>query len=374
MSELRHWLRLRHSRHIGASAVRRLLSHFGTIDAAMAATVDDWKASGISKPALASLGEGENGDGIEADLRWADEPGRHIIPFATEDYPARLRSISDAPLVLYVHGDPEVLHTPQLAMVGSRNPSRSGCDTARQFAEHTARMGITITSGMALGIDAASHRGALEAGGLTIAVAATGLDRIYPAQHRELAEQIVAEGAIVSEFPIGTTARAEFFPRRNRIISGLSVGTLVVEAAVRSGSLSTAKHAVEQGREVLAIPGSIHNPLARGCHALIKQGAKLVETADDVLEELAPQLGTWQPPKRTQSDDHPLEQSNRPANTPPLDPTYQRVMDCLDYEPQSIDELVECSGHAAAEVASMLLMLELNGHARRSDGNKYSRM
>ena len=371
MDDLYHWLRLQHCRDVGVATAQKLLTHFDQIDDALAAGREALKASGISKTAQEALTAPVDERAIEADLNWAESAHRSIIPFISERYPARLRSISGAPLVLYVHGDPDVLHTPQLAIVGSRNPSHAGRDTARDFAAHIAASGITITSGLALGIDAASHRGTLQAKGLTIAVAATGLDRIYPSQHRELAEQIIAEGAIVSEFPIGTTARSEFFPRRNRIISGLSVGTLVVEAAVRSGSLTTARHAIEQGREVLAIPGSIHNPLARGCHALIKQGAKLVETADDVLEELAPQLGTWRPRETKNNLPQSSDKSTVSASAD-LDPTYQKLTECLDYEPRSIDELVERSGFSAAETASMLLMLELNGLAARADGNKYS--
>ena len=270
-------------------------------------------------------------------------------------------------------------------MVGSRNPSRTGLKNAQQFAKHLAASGITITSGLAIGIDAASHEGALQGNGLTIAVAGTGLDRIYPAKHHALASRIITEGAMVSEFPIGTTARAEYFPRRNRIISGLSLGTLVVEAAVRSGSLSTAKHAMEQGREVFAIPGSIQNPMARGCHQLIKQGAKLVEVSDEIFEELAPHLTESR--QRLAGSGDLFAPGGNAYNTPDtgtdngqynpsldtVDPSYQQLLDCIDYEPQTIDTLIERSGLAAAEVASMLLMLELNGHINRTDGSKFVR-
>jgi DNA processing protein len=201
-------------------------------------------------------------------------------------YPPLLREIPQAPPVLFVHGDPDCLRVPQLAMVGTRNPTPSGRETARQFAAHLAGAGMIITSGLALGIDAAAHQGALAGGGRTIAVMGTSLDRVYPAKHRDLARAIAERGALVSELPTGTPALAENFPRRNRLISGLALGVLVVEAALQSGSLITARLALDQGREVFAIPGSIHNPLAKGCHALIRQGAKLVETANDIVEEL----------------------------------------------------------------------------------------
>ena len=373
MSELHHWLRLQHSLHIGVSTARKLLASFGDLETALKASNATLAACGIAKPALEGLAEQPDERAMDADLLWASQPGNHIIPFISERYPSRLRSINDAPLLLYVRGDPDVLQTPQLAMVGSRNPTKSGASTAGQFAKHIAASGITITSGLALGIDAASHEGALSANGLTIAVAATGMDRIYPSRHRELAERVVEEGAIVSEFPVGTTARSAYFPRRNRIISGLSIGTLVVEAAVRSGSLTTARHAVEQGREVFAIPGSIHNPMARGCHQLIKQGAKLIELAEEILEELAPQLVES---RQFMLKIPPQKDNQKPHQNPiveTLDDSYQTLLACIDYEPQAIDILIENSGFQAAEVSSMLLMLELNGQVIRTDGGQYSK-
>ncbi len=373
VKDLRRWLRLRHSRGIGAATVRKLLDGFTDLETALAADRKSLAASGIAANAIEALHAEPDSRAIENDLCWQSCTDNHIIPFISTRYPARLRSISDPPLVLYVSGDVEVLHTAQLAMVGSRNPSHSGRETAHQFARHIAATGITITSGLALGIDAASHLGALEANGLTIAVAATGLDRIYPARHRELAMRIVDEGALVSEFPPGTTARGEYFPRRNRIISGLSLGTLVVEAAVRSGSLTTAQHAMEQGREVFAIPGSIHNPMARGCHRLIKQGAKLIEVADEILEELAPQLGETH--RQLANSGNRAESCKDTRNSPvgEIDTSYQQLLNCIEYDAQTIDTLIERSGYAAAEVASMLLMLELNGKITRVEGGKFSR-
>ena len=373
MNDLYPWLRLQHSERVGTVTARKLLNYFPDLDSALRAGRTELAASGIAAPAIEALLKPVDERAIERDRTWASAPGNHLIPLISERYPARLRSIINAPLVLYVSGDAEVLHTAQLAVVGSRNPTQSGLETARQFARHIAAMGITITSGLALGIDAASHMGALDVDGLSIAVSATGLDRVYPAQHQQLANRILEEGALVSESPIGTPVRAAFFPRRNRIISGLSLGVLVVEATVRSGSLGTAQHAVEQGREVFAIPGSIHSPMARGCHRLIKQGAKLIELAEEVLEELAPQLSESCCQPANGSAQAILDSGPGAIPHGVMDTTYRQLLDCIDYEPQTVDTLVERSGLVAAEVASMLLMLELEGQVSRLDGGKYTR-
>jgi DNA processing protein len=296
---------------------------------------------------------------------WLAAPGNHLLRLDDPRYPDLLRQIPDPPPVLYVRGDPAALGNLQLAIVGSRNPTRGGLENARAFAAHLAGAGLTITSGLALGIDAAAHEGALAAGGTTIAVTGTGLDRVYPARHRELAHRIAGQGALVSEFPPGTPPRPAHFPQRNRIISGLSLGTLVVEAARRSGSLVTARHALEQGREVFAIPGSIHNPLARGCHALIRQGAKLVETADDILEELGA-LAVAVTADATAPD--------APAGAGELDPEYRRLLDALGHDPLPIDELVARSGLTAESVSSMLLILELQGYVAPEAGGRYARI
>lgn len=251
-------------------------------------------------------------------------------------------------------------------MVGSRNPSMSGSETAREFAYHLAASGLSITSGLAIGIDGASHAGALDANGITIAVTGTGLDRVYPASQHDLAHRIAEHGALVSEFPPQTPVRPGNFPRRNRIISGLCLGTLVVEAARQSGSLITARLATEQGREVFAIPGSIHNPLARGCHTLIRQGAKLVETANDVLEELAPLLRDLQPGPETCNKGHAVQQHE-------LDQEYQLLLKCMGFDPAPIDLLIERSGLTAEVVSSMLILLELEGHVSSAPGGIYCR-
>ena len=374
-NSLQTWLRLNHCKGVGVSAIQTLIEHFGALESVFEAGERALSASGIGQKAVASIIAGANEQAVECDMRWSEQAGQHIIPLNSNHYPERLRSIGSPPPVLYVKGDVDVLHTPQLAIVGSRKPTHAGRETAQAFSKSIAATGLTITSGMALGIDAASHQGALLARGLTIAVAATGLDRIYPAQHRELAGQIIEEGAIVSEFPIGTTVRPEFFPRRNRIISGLSLGVLVVEAAVRSGTLTTARHASEQGRDVFAVPGSIRNPLSRGCHALIKQGAKLIETPDDILEELASQLTQWHQSNIGYQSDVVKKATAAPSiHQEAVDPAYQQLINYLDDVPQTVDALVERSGHSAAEIASMLLMLELQGHVSRADGNRYVRV
>jgi DNA processing protein len=258
------------------------------------------------------------------------------------------------------------LQSPQLAIVGSRNPTPNGRITAQDFARHLADVGLTITSGLALGIDAASHLGALESDGYTIAVMGTGLDRVYPARNRDLAHAVAERGALVSEYPLGTTPRPENFPRRNRIISGLSMGTLVVEAALQSGSLTTAHHAVEQGREVFAIPGSIHNPLSRGCHRLIREGAKLVETAEDILSELSALNQALNSPPKTLEKHYDTSES--------LDQEYERLLDTMGFAPTPVDQLVSLSGLTAEEVSSMLLILELQGYVGSSPGGLYIRV
>jgi DNA processing protein len=269
--------------------------------------------------------------------------------------------------VLYVLGNVSALHTTQLAIVGSRSPTASGRETARDFAEFFARAGFTITSGLALGIDSASHEGALNAQGTTVAVCGTGLDIAYPRKNAALGRRICERGALVSEFPPRTGPLAPHFPQRNRIISGLSFGTLVVEAARNSGSLITAQHALEQGREVFAIPGSIHNPLSRGCHKLIREGAKLVESAADVLSEL-PNFLSLQPLANPHAGGAAVA-----AAQPALDKDYEILLDALGFEPAGIDVLAARTGIPGASINSMLLSLELRGHVKPHAGGRYGR-
>ena len=366
MDDLTYWLALHRAPGIGAATFSHLLSLFDSPRTVFELPRQAAAEAGLSPAARAYL-EAPDWAAVEQDRRWAEEADNHILRWDRPDYPQRLAAISDAPPLLFVHGDPALLGEVQLAMVGSRNPTAGGRDTAFQFARHLSEAGLVITSGLAMGIDAAAHRGALEGNGLSVAVTGTGLDRVYPARHRDLAHAIVDRGgALVSEWPLGTPPRAQNFPRRNRIISGLCVGTLVVEAARRSGSLIMA---AEQGREVFAIPGSIHSPLVRGCHQLIKQGAKLVESSDDILEEIAHVLRLPAVAKRpsvtadSAADDDKVD----------LDADYQRVLDSLGFEPTPIDVVIERSGLTTDAVSSMLLVLELHGQVTSAPGGVYSR-
>ncbi|MEO8019473.1 MAG: DNA-processing protein DprA [Pseudomonadota bacterium] len=318
---------------------------------------------GLTTRAIAWLAAPDQ-DLVSRDLHWLDQSGTRLLPATSPAYPHMLRESPDAPALLYVRGDIRALSEPQLAMVGSRNPTAGGKSTAREFASWFARAGLTITSGLALGIDAACHEGALAGGGLTVAVLGCGLDRIYPREHQSLAERIVESGVLVAEFPPGTDPLPACFPQRNRIIAGLSHGTLVIEAAQRSGSLITARLAGVAGREVFAIPGSIHNPLARGCHQLIRQGAKLVEQPEDVLCEL----------KISLSSQLVASAPMAPGAGPTLDKEYKILLDALAFEPASVDSLIERTGMKSESIASMLLILELDGHVAPHPGGRYSRM
>jgi DNA processing protein len=292
---------------------------------------------------------------IEADLNWENNSLNTILTIHHPDYPQRLREIASSPPILFIQGDVSLLNKAQIAMVGSRNPTPSGQDIAYQFAKAFSNSGLVVTSGLALGIDAACHEGALTATGETIAVMGTGPDIIYPKRHLSLSKKILERGCLVTEFPTGVTPIAMNFPRRNRIISGLSLGVLVVEAAYASGSLVTAKYALEQNREVFAIPGSIHNPISRGCHLLIKQGAKLVETVEDVLEE----WNGFTPINKENHKQKPLFKET------PETPDFLRYM---GFDATSVDLLINRSGLTAEEVSSILLVLELDGQVKSVPG------
>lgn len=370
MDALEAWLRLVHAPGVGPVRTRALLAGYGDATAAVRAPPQRLRAAGLGDDAIRALRAAEPPAGVVGDREWAEAgTDRHLLALDDPRYPRALAGLADAPPVLYVQGDPDALATPALAVVGSRHPTPSGRETAYALARHLAARGLTIVSGLALGIDAAAHEGALAGGGPTVGVAGTGLDRVYPARHAALAHRVAAEGALVSELPIGTRPSREGFPRRNRLLAALAAGTLVVEAAVHSGSLITARLALEQGREVFAVPGSIHNPVARGCHRLIRAGAKLVETGDDVLEELAPQLGDWLRPAGTEAgaDAEPA------AAAAGRDPEYARLLACVDWRPRGVDELASASGLEAAAVASMLLQLELEGAVRAIPGGLYQR-
>ena len=346
------WLRLTLVPGIGGETQRKLLAAFGLPEAVFAA--GRLAARSVVGDCADLLFDYDPGEAVDRSIAWAAQPGNHILTLGDPAYPASLLEIPDPPTLLYVRGNPALPGRRGIAIVGSRNATPQGLQTAESFARALAGQGFAIVSGLALGIDAAAHRGALAIGGDTVAVIGTGADRLYPARNRELALAIAERGTIVSEFPLGTPAIAANFPRRNRIISGLARGVLVVEAAPGSGSLITARLAAEQGREVFAIPGSIHSPVARGCHKLIKQGAKLVETAADILEE----LGTSPPPAQpadADADEHPL-------------------LAALGHGPCALDDLVERSGLPADRLLGELLTLELDGRVATLPGNRYQRL
>ena len=358
------WLILAIASAVRGQQISRLLQHFDNIDNIVAASQADLIAAGVSKAIAHKIASPDEQQLAHCD-RWLSGENHCAINWVDPQYPPLLKEISDPPALLFVRGDASVLTLPQFAIVGSRNATPSGCETARQFATHLSNCGFCIVSGLAAGIDAAAHRGALDTGNATVAIFGTGPDQVYPERHRDLADTIAEKGALVSEFPPGTPPRRAQFPKRNRVISGMSVGTLVVEASLRSGALITAKLAAEQGREVFAIPGSIHNPTARGCHQLIRSGAKLVETAVDIIEELSGLLGEL---SQSVEQNEPTV-SNQLA--PEVDPDYQRLLELMGWDPADVDTLVNRSGLTADEVSSMLLILELDGRIEPLTGGCY---
>jgi DNA processing protein len=361
---LRAWLILARAPGLGPRTAARLVEGFGDPSRVLAARRGELLAAGLKSSIIDAILDPRE-SAADSDLAWAEGEGVQIIAMDDPRYPPLLAQVSAPPILLFVRGDPEVLKDPTLAMVGSRNPTPAGRETTRELARHLAACGLTIASGLAIGIDAAAHEGALERG-RTIAVLGTGPDRVYPAAHRDLARRIARNGALVTEYPPGSAPVGRNFPRRNRIISGLSLGTLVTEAAIESGSLITARYASEQGREVFAMPGSVHNPLARGCHALIKDGAKLVESATDVLQELGPLLGSL-----VFDAVEPTESRTKDAVS--LDAEYLKVLEILGHDPVSTDELIQRTGLPAQNIASMLLLLELEGYVSSCPGGRYCR-
>ena len=354
---------------MGPRRLDRLLSHFESPRQALDASRGDWLHAGLPEALTRSRPDPERAAAIHDWL--AASADHHLVARGEAAFPDALNDLPDAPAVLFARGRLAAMREPQVAMVGSRTPTTGGRQNARAFARHLAGQGLVITSGLALGIDGEAHRGALDANGTTIAVLGSGIDRLYPPEHAELAEQIVAGGGLIlSEWLPGTEPRRGHFPRRNRLISGLASGVLVVEASVQSGSLITARLAGEQGRDVFAIPGSIHNPLARGCHRLIRQGAKLVETGQDVLEELAPTLR-----RQLEAIETPPQPGSETPEPPAVtrDPEQQRILDLLGHDPQPADHLIESSGLTAGEVSSILLMLELAGEVSTLPGGLYVR-
>jgi len=332
-----------------------------------------------------AIERGRDDPRTDATLEWLADPGHHLLSVDDPAYPALLREIDHAPVLLYVSGRLDLLDRPALAMVGSRNPSPLGAQTARVFARAFAEAGLTVISGLALGIDTAAHCGALDRPGSTIAVVGTGLDIVYPAKNRELAARIEEQGALVSEFPLGMTARPDHFPRRNRILSGLALGCLVVEANLRSGSLITARLAAEQGRDVFAIPGSIHSPLAKGCHLLIRQGAKLTESAADVVQDLgwggpaaavarAPDWGLARYAADAGHDGCPQSLSEASAPEPAPGTDAAALLAVLHHDPISADTLGERLGWAPQRVNAALVELELAGRLAGAGHGLYQRL
>ena len=358
--QTRAWLTLLRAPGLGASALRSLLARHGD-----AVSVLDFarRAAEISLEARAWLAAPDAAR-LDADAAWLAQDNHHLVVFRSAEYPPLLCDAANPPAALFVVGDPTHLWSPQIAIVGSRNATHDGVANAHAFAKTLAQAGNTITSGLAEGVDGAAHQGALEAEGTTVAVLGTGPDLVFPRQHEILAQRIIERGALVSEFPPGTPGMPKHFPRRNRIIAGLSLGTLVIEASLRSGSLTTARLAAEAGREVFALPGSIHSPLARGCHRLIRDGAKLVETAEQVLEELHGVGGRLAESLRQRlagdAAPAPLAQAR--------DPDYMCLLAALDARPAALDDLVERTGLAAAALSSMLLVLELDGAVTVENG------
>lgn len=352
-ADLASWLKLCLIPGLGGEGQRRLLQAFGS-----PAAIFNQSATELSrhvKPGIARLIVADPDEAlIESTLAWLEDPLNHIVTLADAEYPQSLLNLPDPPTLLYVKGHLDLLNAPALAIVGSRNATTQGMRNAEAFAASASAAGLCIVSGMAQGIDTAAHSGGLQGTGASIAVVGTGLDKVYPASNRELAHRLAEAGAIVSEFPLGTPPLAANFPRRNRIISGLSLGCLVVEASLQSGSLITARLALEQGREVFAIPGSIHSPQSKGCHTLIKQGAKLVECVQDILDEIGYRVISTEAAKMS-GDLHPLFLH-------------------LEFDPVDVETLAQRSGLTIAELSAILLQLELDGQIATLPGGLYQRI
>lgn len=378
MNDVEAWLIWLRAPNTGGARLRRALMRFESLAEAYRAGASAWRAIGLSDEAVQWLKLPDRSR-IERDLRWLESADNHLLTCDSPDFPSLLQRIPGAPAALFVRGDPTTLWQPQVAIVGSRNASPGGLALARDFAATLSRAGFCITSGMADGVDGAAHSAALDAGGHSIAVLGTGVDLVYPRKHDRLAARLQQHGALISEFPLQTPGAPEHFPRRNRIISGLSLGTLVVEAGVHSGSLITARLAAEQGREVFAIPGSVHNPMARGCHRLIRDGAKLVENAMDLLDELAPLAAQLAADLRSRLDalqtldttPEPTQISSIPRES---GDGASLVLAAMGFDPVDIDTIVDRSGLTAATISSMLTTLELDGAVAMLGGSCYQRV
>lgn len=359
------WLTLLLAPGVGPVAGMRLIERFGDAETALAAGPAGWRQAGIAEPLHEAL-RAPDPDALAACRGWLDgDAERTLLSIDDARYPPQLLETGRPPLALFCQGNLALLQREQIAIVGARSASRQGLEDARAFAGELARQGLVVTSGLASGIDGAAHAGALDAGGTTIAVAGTGPDRVYPARHRQLAHRIGAQGLIVSEFPPGTGAKPQHFPQRNRIIAGLSLGTLVVEAAAKSGSLITARLAAELGREVFAIPGSIHKPTARGCHALIREGAQLVETVQEILAALG---------RASHAATATLEDVSDPDANPALSSGARQTLAAVDDNGTAFDQLVARTGLDVAALSSALLELEIAGLVASEPGGSFSRL
>lgn len=363
LNHYKDWLSLTLAKGIGPETCRKLISEYNNPASILASDFKELSTLGLNRASIESLLNPDD-DKLNRILEWLDKPAHHLITIQDNDYPELLKQIHSAPPVLYAIGQREVLSFIHFAIVGSRNPTAGGRKLAEEFAAELSKQGLTICSGLALGIDYHSHLGALNVNCTTVAVLGNGLASIYPARHKQVASKIIENGILISEYPPETKPNAGNFPQRNRIISGMSTGVLVVEAAKQSGSLITANYAMEQGREVFALPGSIHNPLARGTHSLIKQGAKLIESVNDILEELAP-IASILINKSYEKN------TNGVSND--LDKDYKLLIDNMGYDPVSVDNLVKLTGLTAEAVSSMLLILELQGLIESQQGGLYCR-
>jgi DNA processing protein len=362
---LASWLQLTLTPGLGAATVRKLLSQFGLPEKVVTANRSEL-ARYASAEAVRALDSDAVAKDVKHALDWAQQPGNSVVTLADDAYPRLLLEIGDPPAVLYCRGSSELLNRPALALVGSRNATAQGSSNAEQFARSFSTAGFTIVSGLAQGIDAAAHRGGLAGEGSTIAVLGTGVDIAYPQANAALAAQIAANGLLLSEFPLGTKALAHNFPRRNRLISGLAQGCLVIEAALASGSLITARAAAEQGREVFAVPGSIHSPLSKGCHALIKSGAKLAESAEDVLSELSAYGRSGKA--------IPRGAPGAAATAGPAGSADESLLACMGFDPADVDSLCTRAGLPPEKVSAELLRLELAGRVTVLPGGLYQRL
>jgi DNA processing protein len=368
-----HWLAAVRAPAMAGSKLIKAVDQAGGMDALVNSDTARLKQLGLGQETINALRQPDQ-ELLRTDLQWLSEANHHLLAWDCDAYPALLRRIPSPPAALFIDGDPEILWQPQIAVIGSRNPTRGGREHARAFSAEFCRSGLTITSGLASGIDSAAHDAALSCGGQTIAVTGTGLDIVYPASGKQLAERISRAGAMVSEFPPGSPPLRSHFPSRNRIISGLSLGVLVIEAGLNSGTLITARQAAEQGRDVFALPGSLHNPMVKGCHRLIREGARLVETVGDVMSELAP-LASALASELQSRIDAPLEAQASPAEKSadiPDDPEYRELLAALKFDPRSVDELVSLTRLPVQSVSSMLLMLELRGLVESHSSGRYS--